>query len=118
MSQADGSSRAAVRVLVAGSCSLPEAIENALGEHLNSSMPYVVPALHAQLESRWRYAAKTYRAANPDVLPASKAHRNRMYERLLPREEAAAKMVTWIPYRSRPALCSWQPSLRSLTWTK
>jgi hypothetical protein len=119
MSQTNGNPGAVVRVLSArggggirlsrvppaarrhseeGARSLPEAIEEALGEKLKSTMSFVVPALHAQLESRWRYAAKTYRAAHPGTLPVSKAYRNLLYKRLLPREDAEAKMITWIPY--------------------
>jgi hypothetical protein len=47
----------------------------------------LVLALCAQLESRWKYAAKIYRDANPSVC-----------KHLLPREDAEAKMVTWIPW--------------------
>jgi hypothetical protein len=52
-----------------------------------------------QIAGKWKYAAMTYRAANPGVLPPEKtAPGCPPSTRLLPIEEAKHRMDIWVPW--------------------
>ena len=88
------------------SVSLREAITDTLrdrGGVSNSNMNFTVAGLHAQLQSRWRHAAAEH-AASQSARPTGK----------LPREDAAAKMATWIPWAIREINIGIEGQLRVL----
>lgn len=91
-----------------GAVCLSEAIRDVLGEHdihVDNAITY---CLHMQLYGRWKHACAVIRQDDPaHQMPDKKEVRTpfgyRACKRLMPRELAREKMLTWIPWAIRQA---------------